>query len=157
MSPSTPNGDSPVRRRKRQNVTVKELVERRRARLRKWISTHFPDSDTSFAVSIGKGQSYISDLLRGEKSFGEKAARNIEVKAKMPHGYLDAESDDEEPRLMYHGVMLTRSGALLGAEWEKLDLVDRIELEEEIRRRVQKKVLEDRERPANRPPPATDN
>ena len=136
---------------------MKELVERRRARLRTWIDRKFEGNATAFAASVGKKQSYIADLLRGEKSFGEKAARAIEVAAKMPYGHLDAESDDEEPRLMYHGVMLTRSGALLGAEWEKLDLVDRIELEEEIRRRVQKKVIEDRERAQSTPPPHADN
>ena len=152
IPPSTPNGDSRVARRRRHTITVKELVERRRARLRKWIDIHFPDNDSEFARKINKGQSYVSDLLRGAKSFGEKAARAIEDRAKMPPGYPDTESDDEEPRLMYHGVMLTRSGALLGAEWEKLDVVDRIEMEEVVRRRVQKKAISDRDRLGKQPP-----
>lgn len=120
-----------------------------------WIEKTTDGNASKFAGDIGKKQSYVADLLRGEKSFGEKAARNIESLAKMPAGYLDSDTDDDEPRLMYHGVMLTRSGALLGAEWEKLDLVDRIELEEEIRRRVQKKIVTGRDGiPVSAPPDA---
>ena len=133
-------------RRRRQTVSVKDLVTRRRARLQSWITKHCNDNASAFARDVNKNQSYIADLLRGKKSFGEKAARDLEIRAKMPDGYLDSDSDDGDPRLMYHGILLTRAAALLAAEWEKLDLVDRIELEEEVRRRVQRKVVTDRER-----------
>lgn len=36
-----------------------------------------------------KSQSYISDLLRGKKSFGEKAARGMEQSLKLTPGYFD--------------------------------------------------------------------
>jgi transcriptional regulator with XRE-family HTH domain len=45
---------------------------------------------------VGGRVSYWSDLMRGKKSFGEKAARNIEEKLGMPRGYMDA-ADEEAP------------------------------------------------------------
>lgn len=142
-------------RRRRHTGGVKELAERRRARLQAWIDKHYEDSNASeFARVVRRRQSYIADLLRGAKSFGEKVARDLEILGQMPPGYLDDDTDD---RMAYHGILLTRAGAQLGAEWEKLDLVDRIELEEEIRRRVQKKVLSDRDKGIKPPPPETPN
>jgi hypothetical protein len=35
--------------------------------------------------------SYISQILNGHRSFGEKAARNMEAQAGLPHGYFDAD------------------------------------------------------------------
>lgn len=127
---------------------VKELVEKRRARLAEWIRRNHDDNATAFARSVDKKQSQIADMLDGRKSFGEKVARDLELRARMPVGYLDSDTDDD--RLMYHGLLLTRAAAQLAAEWEKLDLADRIELEEEIRRRVQTRILGERERLSER-------
>jgi transcriptional regulator with XRE-family HTH domain len=45
---------------------------------------------------------------------------------------LAGRSEVREPTAPYHGIQLTRSGAMLGAEWEKLDIDDRTRLEAEI-------------------------
>lgn len=42
-----------------------------------------------------KQQSYISDLLRGEKSFGEKAARGLEIGLGLPPGWFDELTEKE--------------------------------------------------------------
>lgn len=44
----------------------------------------------------------------------------------------------------YHGVQLTRAGALLAAEWEKLDVSDRAEIEGIILTRVASKKRDGR-------------
>jgi hypothetical protein len=45
---------------------------------------------------VGGRVSYWSDLMRGKKSFGEKAARNIEEKLGIPRGSMDT-VDTEQP------------------------------------------------------------
>lgn len=42
---------------------------------------------------VGKTRSYWSDLLRGQKSFGEKTARNIEEQLGLRRGALDQTQD----------------------------------------------------------------
>ena len=42
-----------------------------------------------FCRSYGVDPSYISQLLNGHRSFGEKAARNLEEKAGLSPGYFD--------------------------------------------------------------------
>lgn len=93
----------------------------------------------------------IADMLSGTKSFGEKVARKLEALAKMPELWLDRDDVSDEPRLSYHGVMLTRAGALLGAEWEKLDVSDRIEMQLEIEARVKRKKLAERDAAIEKP------
>jgi len=52
---------------------------------------------TELAMKIGKGSvPYWSDMLNGRKSFGEKAARKIEVAYELPRGYLDESHDRDE-------------------------------------------------------------
>lgn len=41
--------------------------------------------------------SYISQLIKGRASFGERAARRLETTYEMPDHYLDEPYDDEEP------------------------------------------------------------
>lgn len=96
-----------------------------------------------FAEANRISQPQIADMLRGVKKFGEKVALRIERQARMPVGTLvnpAAPLSVREPTQPYHGVQLTRAGALLGAEWEKLDVADRAELEAEILNRVAKTV-----------------
>lgn len=64
------------------------VVALRRAALRQWIATHYGGKQAAFigATSINQGE--LSALLKGGKSFGEKKAAIIEMKAKMPEGYL---------------------------------------------------------------------
>lgn len=130
-----------VQRRHTRRVEIQEL---RRRRLRDWIKANHESVVMRFAASINKPQSQVADMLDKRKSFGEKIARQIERLAKMPPLYLDTDpsagSGAREPTLAYHGIQLTRAGALLAAEWEKLDLADRLELERQILMRVAKSV-----------------
>lgn len=64
------------------------VVNARRVRLRKWIDDHFRNT-AAFIAEHKLNQGEISGLLK-DKSFGEKRARALEVKAGMPYGYLDA-------------------------------------------------------------------
>lgn len=57
-----------------------EIADIRRARLREWFATRsLPE----------KEKSYISQLMGGKASFGEKAARRLERDYGMGEGYLD--------------------------------------------------------------------
>lgn len=51
---------------------------------------------TRLAAHTGKSQSYYRDLLKGRKSFGEKAARALEKTLSLPHGWLDLPHDSSE-------------------------------------------------------------
>lgn len=65
------------------------LVAARRARLREWIDTQFDGSQTAFIARTKLNQGMLSALLKPDgKSFGEKAAANLESIAGMPAGYL---------------------------------------------------------------------
>ena len=44
---------------------------------------------TDLVSKVGNSYQYWRDLLAGKKSFGEKAARNIEAKLALPRGCLD--------------------------------------------------------------------
>lgn len=43
---------------------------------------------------VGGRYSYWRDLIAGDKSFGEKAARKIEEKLKLPRGWLDSSEEE---------------------------------------------------------------
>ncbi|WP_226020231.1 S24 family peptidase [Serratia symbiotica] len=62
-----------------------DIVENRRKRLRKW----FADKPIP-----QKEKSFLSQLMGGKASFGEKAARRIERDYSMPFGYLDGNHQD---------------------------------------------------------------
>lgn len=67
-----------------------DIVENRRNSLRKWFSDKpIPPKEKSF----------ISQLMGGKASFGEKAARRIERDYAMPPGYLDEVQLDVEPEV----------------------------------------------------------
>lgn len=84
---------------------------------------------------------YLSRVKTGRKSIGEQYARDWEMRLGLPKYWFDglSEPSARESTALYHGVELTRAGALLAAEWEKLDVADRAELEGEILARVAKK------------------
>ncbi|MFV8852446.1 S24 family peptidase [Serratia fonticola] len=67
-----------------------DIVENRRNSLRKW----FADKPIP-----PKEKSFISQLMGGKASFGEKAARRIERDYAMPAGYLDEVHLDAEPEI----------------------------------------------------------
>lgn len=49
------------------------------------------------SIELGSTYPYWRDLLAGQKSFGEKAARRIEEGLKLPRGWLDKEGGDVPP------------------------------------------------------------
>jgi len=61
------------------------IVENRRKRLCKW----FADKPIP-----QKEKSFLSQLMGGKASFGEKAARRIKRDYSMPFGYLDSNHQD---------------------------------------------------------------
>lgn len=65
-----------------------EIQDIRRARLAQLIDERYEGSQSKFIERTGENQSEVSALLR-HKSFGEKKARKIEVKAELPVGWLD--------------------------------------------------------------------
>ncbi|AWK43134.1 MULTISPECIES: hypothetical protein [Photorhabdus] len=59
----------------------------RQQRLRDWFSDKtLPE----------KEKSYLSQLMNGKASFGEKAARRLEQDYRMPDGYLDADTNTHQ-------------------------------------------------------------
>jgi len=63
-----------------------DIANTRRSRLRLWFSDKsIPESE----------KSYISQLINGKASFGEKAARRLEKTYKMPDKYLDNDSEQQ--------------------------------------------------------------
>lgn len=66
------------------------VVACRRRRLKLWIDTEHSGVQASFVAATGVNQGELSGLLRS-KSFGEKRARSLEIAARMPVGYLDAD------------------------------------------------------------------
>lgn len=65
-----------------ENMDIKDI---RRSRLKQWFSNRsIPE----------KEKSYLSQLMGGKASFGEKAARRLEQTYEMGMGYLDTSSDD---------------------------------------------------------------
>lgn len=64
-------------------------TEIRRQRLRELLSERFADNASDLARAVKKQQSYISELLKGKRSFGERVARDIERKVGVTPGWLD--------------------------------------------------------------------
>ena len=74
-----------------------DIANIRRSRLRLWFSDKsIPESE----------KSYISQLINGKASFGEKAARRLEKTYKMPDKYLD--NDAEQPMIDLSNISLEK-------------------------------------------------
>lgn len=78
------------------NMEKKEI---RRLRLKEWFS------DKTLPANE---KSYLSQLMGGKASFGEKAARRLEQTYGMPDGYLDAEPVEQDEGLNSPQSGLTR-------------------------------------------------
>lgn len=75
---------------------MKKTNDTRRLRLKKWFEG---------APLPTKEKSYLSQLMTDpSKSFGEKAARRLEIEYGMPEGYLDVPIDVDDPDLKDHQV-----------------------------------------------------
>lgn len=64
------------------------VVEGRRRLLREWIDSRYGGVQAAFIEDTGINQGELSGLLKS-KSFGEKRARSLEKKARMPPFHLD--------------------------------------------------------------------
>lgn len=66
--------------------------EVRRMRLKNWIDTEFDGRVAALCRYYGlpsASASYLSQLLSGYRSFGERAARKLEAQCRRPSGWLD--------------------------------------------------------------------
>lgn len=133
------------------NRQVDPQQDVRRAALRAWIDKHHKGNVAAFSREAKLRQPHIAEMLVSKRVLGEKAARSIEKKAGMPPRHLEGVSGGtKEAKHTYHGILLTRAGALLGAEWEKLDIDRRAHYEQQIYAEVAQKVRNSRKGPASR-------
>lgn len=72
------------------NSLENKIAAIRRRRLREWLDEHGV-SNTELAKRLEVGRAYVSTLFTPSRHFGEKAARSIEAKLRLPAGYLDTE------------------------------------------------------------------
>lgn len=110
-----------IRATRSQNERM-SLAETRRKRLRLLISQY--GSQKALAEACGFGSdNYLSQLLKPDKSFGEKTARNIERKAGKPDKWLDSgdELDTTPPSVWPFGFDRTL--------WDRLPPLKKRELE----------------------------
>jgi len=87
-----------------------QTVEIRRARLKKWFDGRSMPADE---------KSYLSQLINGKSSFGEKAARRLESTYGMPAMYLDTPLDASAPDI-------EQGDAWAGLSAQRRDLIQRI-------------------------------
>lgn len=117
----------------RQTVGVKNPNdELRRKVAQHLIDTKFDGNQSAFARATGKRQTEISDMLRGQKSFGEKVARKMALKAGWPTDIFDREPtagqtlaarqlvSDQHP-VTLHGIKLTIDAARHGEQFDLLN------------------------------------
>jgi hypothetical protein len=117
-----------------------------------WIKKNYEGNVSAFARATELHQPRLAEILANTKPFGEKYARKVEEAAKMPAGHLDGLSGAGKAGMAaYHGIFLTRAGALLGAEWEKLDLTQRIDFEQKIYAAAAKKIRDHRKGRSDQP------
>lgn len=81
-----------------------DIIEIRRARLRDWFADR---------TLPAREKSYISQLIHGKASFGEKAARRLEADYGMPRLYLDGEDRPETDAQLRRVWVIERNRATL--------------------------------------------
>ena len=74
---------------------IAQLADRRRTNLQAWMDKR-KLNQTSLASLLGVGRAYVSLLLQTDRAFGEKSARSIEEKLRMPRYFLDSDGQDPE-------------------------------------------------------------
>lgn len=83
MQHPTVNGRPSHARMKAEDTLVRLQKFRQAIKDKGW------EGPTELTAKLGKSASFWSDLLRGQKSFGEKLARDIEEKMNLPRNSLD--------------------------------------------------------------------
>lgn len=71
----------------------------RKKRLKQWLDEQFDGNVAAFCRYYDLPRSitsYISQIMRGSRPFGERAARNLEEQCKRPAGWLDVVPDPTE-------------------------------------------------------------
>jgi hypothetical protein len=113
-----------------------EIQEIRRARLALLIKNEY-GTQAKFIEATGENQSEISGLLRS-KSFGERKARKLEEKCRLPRGWFDRplEADEanlirgaEESAALHHFPRPGLVAVAAPAEWMALVYVTQRELD----------------------------
>lgn len=71
-----------------------EINELRRKKLESLVkldggSKEFCENRSSETADKPNNPDYINQIIKGERNFGEKAARNMEKRAGLPKGYFD--------------------------------------------------------------------
>lgn len=157
---SIPRGHLPLGKFAYTDFMAKDTAKIRHLRYLELLRT---TKAVELAERLGVEANYLSRVKKGPgskggKAIGEDLARSWEKTLGLPRYWFDGASDAtavREPTQVYHGVRLTRAGALLAQEWEKLDLPDRIDVESDVLQKVAKKVRDERKRP--RPPSHPDD
>jgi transcriptional regulator with XRE-family HTH domain len=120
-----------------------EIKEIRRARLRKWFTgKKLPE----------KEKSYLSQLLNGKASFGERAAGRLEREYGMDAGYLSQPLSDDplhEPKVEQH--LSQRQLALLGlfdglTESQQDEVISRIQSQKQSNDAIMDELMKKRQR-----------
>ncbi len=97
-------------------------------------------------------QQLITKLERGHSVETRKLPQIAYALGVSVETLLGGDMGSSEPKQAYHGILLTRAGAMLGSEWEKLDVLERTEVEQDIMTRVARRVRTERGRPTPRDP-----
>lgn len=100
------------------------------------------------AKRAGVSQQLVTKLETGQSEETRKLPQIASALGVSVEELIAGRNSIAEPRASYHGILLTRAGAMLAAEWEKLEANDRYEIEQDIIQRVAKKVRSSR---TNRP------
>jgi hypothetical protein len=100
-----------------------DIQDLRRYILKALIDEKYGGNVSAFATAIKKAQSQIADTLDRRKAFGEKVAREIETRAKLPRGYFDREeaSDPDLAALLRHWQVLLPEARLRVLHFAKLE------------------------------------
>lgn len=130
------------------------LREFRRKRFLEVLRTH---RAVDLVDVLGVPADYISRVKTGRNGIGEEYARSWERLLGKPEYWFDKPDATipavAEKKALYHGILLTRAGAQLAAEWERLDVADRIEIKELIRQRVRDSIRQSRRPPGEKGTP----
>lgn len=78
------------------------------------------------AVALKKNQGQLSQLSTGKKPIGETLARDLELAAGKPFGWLD--HDEEQGRRIPKSIAQDAQAKKLWGMWPKLSIPDRREL-----------------------------
>lgn len=77
------------------NGSVDPLYALRRERLKRWMREQELTGREVAKAAGWSSAAHVTNLVRGHSAFGERVARQVEQKLRMPEGYLDEETPVE--------------------------------------------------------------